>query len=126
MAEIVPITPQHVLGHLRMAGATSASAYKSSQAGIPRNRRLPGGSSHSPGWVTTAVDRNGNSALKVGGRVITPAEGVLLRYNTNGYAHHAERAAEETPRVLDHLRSQGLTVNPGTIYPNSYVITRMY
>lgn len=124
MDEIIPITPQHVLGHLRMTGASIASKYSNSQAGIPRNRRLPGRSSHGAGWVTKSVDRDGKPALKVSGRVITPAEGVLLSYNTNGYAHHEQRRDEETPRVLDHLRSQGLTITPGSIYRNSYIITK--
>lgn len=112
MSEIVPITPQHILGHLRMAGATVASKYGNSQKNVARSRRLPGQKSHSAGWVTESINRNGEPALKIRDRVVTPAEGVKLSYNTNGVKMEEDRANEEAGRLTEHLRNNGFTVTP--------------
>lgn len=122
MDEITPITPQHVLSHLKMAGATVAKRFEPSSGYISPSRRLPGQRTRSAGWYTEKVDRTGRPALTIKGRVITPAEAVMLKYDTNGYDVHAKRRDEETPGLVEHLKSQGLSVVPHE--GRSFLITR--
>jgi hypothetical protein len=123
MSEIIPIKPVHVLSHLKMLGVGLSKEYSSN-----RNTRKPGQGGSSPGWKLTSVDQTGDKALTVGGRVVTPAEAVLMHYNGGNWASTRpnpameQRKAADLSKILEHLNSQGFTVTP---HGSGHLITRL-
>lgn len=107
MGEIIPIKPQHIIAHIKMAGFQYSTQPTNSQSGVSRKRRLPGATS-APGWQCESVSRDGFYASKG----FHEAEAVKLSYRTKGYAHHEQKRIEQTPILLDYLRQQGYTVKP--------------
>jgi hypothetical protein len=130
MTEIIPITTNHVLSHLRMVGATLGKKYdQSARSRVSKNRRLPNVSGgESPGWHLSSVDRNGRESytpkdpdrMRMYG---TPAEAVMMKFNTQGNKLYKETFEKESEGVLDHLRAQGLTVTQHDT-PMSFLVTR--
>jgi hypothetical protein len=107
---LVAIKPLAVINVLKKLNVVVSHAYKNSQAGVSRKRRMPRLYTSSTGWSATSVDRNGVIAQTINGRVYNAAEAVKLTYRTNGYSNLDARVAEQTPAVLDALRNAGYTV----------------
>ncbi len=118
---LVAIKPLAVINVLKKLDRVSLSHRYKSQSGVSRKRRLPRMYSHTTGWATESVASNGNPALTINGRVYAPAEAVKLYFRHNGYKSLVEREIEQTPIVLDALKSAGFTV---TEIRNGYFLVK--
>jgi len=127
---LVAIKPLAVINVLKKLDVTLSHAYKNSQAGVSRKRRMPRTYVASTGWATQSVDRNGVTAQTINGRVYNAAEAVTLTYRTNGYTNMDARVAEQTPAVIAALTNAGFTVvcnssHPETSTCRQFLITKV-